>query len=81
MPWLYVPNKSAHYISPSETIWVALLTALASQNPLVAWELHSLCASAQGEVLKWRNCGELVRLIRKETGDDVLRRVVRIYNL
>lgn len=80
IPWLYVPNKSAHVISPSETVWVALLTALATQNPLVAWELHSICSRVQGEVLKWGYCGDLVTLIRKETGDGMLRRVVRAYN-
>lgn len=50
VPWLYVPNDRAQTVSPSETVGVAMLTALATQNTLVAWELHSICASVQGEV-------------------------------
>lgn len=61
VPWLYVPNESAHTVSSSETVWVALLAALTTQKPLVAWELHTVCASGQGEVLAWGNCGHLVR--------------------
>lgn len=58
---------------------MALFTALATQNPLVAWELHSLCYHMP-DVLQLSNVGHLVKFIREETGEAVLRRVCRLYN-
>lgn len=48
---------------------------------MVVWELHSICSSVKGKVLKWGNAGDLVKLIQMKTGNDGLRRVDRLYNV